>query len=575
MKLRFFKSVAFFAILIAFSGVIAPSAFAKTPLPVVISRGFSDELSSRLIGNYAVQIGDLKLTALSYEQSWRKNPSSEQNFQSAVRAHLMTGNYSKALEIAKSADDRMQSSEANLVLANDAFLRKSYSTAIELLKERDANATDAAYAQQLLAWSLLGNGDYEAAMNKAAEITSARNLEKSVYYARGILYDFAGDKQKASDAFEIAYASGSRVSLGLVSYAQFLIKNQQKDKALSILRDTGNNHAANEYLFETEQQIISENFPPKAKPQLGKQAANALGIIAIAMSEDLRNGSPLGSLAMASSLDKNALQVKLNLGAMLIGLGLKEEGMSILRSIPTKTVFGDQAQGLIANIIFPNEPKEALKITREIYQSRPNFSNKVALASILLGNENYGEADALYTELLKEFPQKSAQEANVEKWQLLFGRANASLVIGKTDQAIKDLRTALILEPNNSMVLNTLGYTLAQENIDLDEAQELIEKSLSLNPQSGETIDSLGWVLFKKGKYEEALDQLEIAFALSPTIGEVAEHLGDAYWTTDRKDEARLEWGKALSLYKSAKDKAKVKSKIENGLMMTATQTKK
>lgn len=574
MKLRFFKSVAFFAILIAFSGVIAPSAFAKTPLPVVISRGFSDELSSRLIGNYAVQIGDLKLTALSYEQSWRKNPSSEQNFQSAVRAHLMTGNYSKALEIAKSADDRMQSSEANLVLANDAFLRKSYSTAIELLKERDANATDAAYAQQLLAWSLLGNGDYEAAMNKAAEITSARNLEKSVYYARGILYDFAGDKQKASDAFEIAYASGSRVSLGLVSYAQFLIKNHQKDKALSILRDTGNNHAANEYLFETEQQNISENFPPKTKSQLGKQAANALGIIAIAMSEDLRNGSPLGSLAMASSLDKNALQVKLNLGAMLIGLGLKEEGMSILRSIPTKTVFGDQAQGLIANIIFPNEPKEALKITREIYQSRPNFSNKVALASILLGNENYGEAEALYTELLKEFPQKSAQEANVEKWQLLFGRANASLVIGKTEQAIKDLRTALILEPNNSMVLNTLGYTLAQENIDLDEAQELIEKSLSLNPQSGETIDSLGWVLFKKGKYEEALDQLEIAFALSPTIGEVAEHLGDAYWTTDRKDEARLEWGKALSLYKSAKDKAKVKSKIENGLMMTATQTK-
>lgn len=576
MKFKFSKNTSLIALAVGFFSVlIAPSVQAKTPLPVIISRGFSDELSANLIGKYATQIGDLKLTALSYEQAWRKNPASAQNFQSAVRAHLMTGNYQQALKIAKSGNDDIQSYEGKMVIANDAFSKKQFSAAVELLKDIDASATDAAYAQQLLAWSLLGKGEHEAAMEKSAEITMGRGLEKSVYYSRAILYDYAGDKQKAADAFEIAYLSGSRVSLGLVAYAEFLLKNGDKAKALEVLKGASNNHAANEFLSEVQGQINAGTFGSKSKPNLNKKAANALGIIGLAMSEDLRNGSPLGSLAMSSSLDADLLQVRLNLGAMLVGLGLNEEGLTMLKAIPKDTVFGDQAQGLVANLSFRENPKEALKIARDLVKARPHYSNKVTLASILLGNENFKEAEALYTQLLEEFPKKSPQEANVEKWQLLFGRANASLAIDKVDSAIKDLRTALILEPDNSMLLNTLGYTLAEENKDLDEALELIEKSLEFNPRSGETIDSKGWVLFKMGKYEEALDQLETAFALTPTIGEVADHLGDAYWVTNRKDEARLEWGKALSLYKSPKDKAKVKAKIEGGLKIDVKSAQK
>ncbi len=571
MKFRFKKNAALIALSFSIVGAFsAPCANAKEALPIVITRGFSDELSANLIGKYAIQIGDLKLTAMSYEQAWRKKPSNQENFEAAVRAHLVTGNYEKALKISQSANSKTTSNESNLVLANDAFGKKNFAKAIKFLENRTDGAADGPYAQQLLAWSILGSGDYEKALEKSAEVSGNRNLEKAIYYSRALIYDFAGDKQKAADAYEIAYASGSRVSLGLVSYAEFLVKNNDRSKALEILEDVGQSHAANEFLFETQTQIKAGKFPPMAKPNLTKTAARALGIIGLAMSEDLRNGSPLGSLAMASNLDRELWQLKLNSGAMLVGLGMKEEGLETLGSIPTDTVFGDQAQALMANLMFRDDPKQALQIAKDLVKARPSFSNKVTLASMLLGTENFQEAHNLYSELLKEFPNKSAQEANVNQWQLLFGRANSALAINKSKEAIKDLRTALLLEPNNSMILNTLGYTLAEQNQDLDEAMELIEKSLEINSNSGETIDSLGWVMFKKGQYEEAIDQLEVAFALAPTIGEVADHLGDAYWVTNRKDEARLEWGKALSLYKSAKDKAKVKAKIDNGLKSPA-----
>jgi tetratricopeptide (TPR) repeat protein len=111
------------------------------------------------------------------------------------------------------------------------------------------------------------------------------------------------------------------------------------------------------------------------------------------------------------------------------------------------------------------------------------------------------------------------------------------LRMGKLDQSIAAYREAVKRWPDSSMTLNALGYTLADHTNEYREAEKLIRKALKNNPESPAIIDSLGWVLHKRGKNEEALQQLEIAYAGFPDH-EVAAHLVEVLVALERNDEA-------------------------------------
>ena len=83
--------------------------------------------------------------------------------------------------------------------------------------------------------------------------------------------------------------------------------------------------------------------------------------------------------------------------------------------------------------------------------------------------------------------------------------------------------------PDNAPALNYLGYTWAEQGIRLDEAESLILRALEISPNDGYYIDSLGWVYYQRGEYEEAIEQLERAMDLASDDATIAEHLGDAY----------------------------------------------
>ena len=89
--------------------------------------------------------------------------------------------------------------------------------------------------------------------------------------------------------------------------------------------------------------------------------------------------------------------------------------------------------------------------------------------------------------------------------------------------------------------MNALGYTLADRTDRYDEALKLIQRALELRPDTPAIIDSLGWVLHRLGRTEEALPHLRRAFELQRDA-EVAAHLGEALWVHGDKDEARSIW---------------------------------
>lgn len=126
--------------------------------------------------------------------------------------------------------------------------------------------------------------------------------------------------------------------------------------------------------------------------------------------------------------------------------------------------------------------------------------------------------------------------------------------------AERELRQALAACPDDATANNDLGYLLADEGKNLEEAEVMIRKAIAAERPDGEGasgsanaafVDSLGWVLFKRGRLAEARRELERAVALPDGAGDpvVWDHLGDVYFGLGRKSPARAAWRKALALY--------------------------
>ncbi|MDD3446051.1 MAG: tetratricopeptide repeat protein, partial [Zavarzinia sp.] len=85
-------------------------------------------------------------------------------------------------------------------------------------------------------------------------------------------------------------------------------------------------------------------------------------------------------------------------------------------------------------------------------------------------------------------------------------------------------------------------------------------------PDDGYIIDSLGWVYFRQGRFDEAVVELEKAVSLRPGDPTLNDHLGDAYWAVGRKREAEFQWRTALALKPDAEQQALIEAKLEKGL---------
>jgi tetratricopeptide (TPR) repeat protein len=140
-------------------------------------------------------------------------------------------------------------------------------------------------------------------------------------------------------------------------------------------------------------------------------------------------------------------------------------------------------------------------------------------------------------------------------------------------------RQALALDPSNAMVLNYLGYMLADKGKNLTEALQLIRKAVEEEPMNGAYLDSLGWAYFKLGQYELAEENLRQAVERDQTDPTMHEHLGDLYEKTGRIRLAAAQWELSLSEFAKSVpadvepgDLSKVEKKLENARVKLAKE---
>lgn len=189
---------------------------------------------------------------------------------------------------------------------------------------------------------------------------------------------------------------------------------------------------------------------------------------------------------------------------------------------------------------------------------------RLARVRVLTLMDRFDQAEAECLELLKE--SKKTEEIHEIRYTL----SNVYSAAHAPEKSEVQLRLVLELDPADATANNDLGYIMADQGKNLDEAEKLVRKAIELdqrptrgaknilgeeNQPNAAYIDSLGWVLFRRGRFADARHELEKAVALPEGAADpvVWDHLGDVYFRLDALEQARTAWRKAVSLYETRK----------------------
>ena len=217
------------------------------------------------------------------------------------------------------------------------------------------------------------------------------------------------------------------------------------------------------------------------------------------------------------------------------------------------------------------DPERAVKFLTEArrrFAGAPEIAYYLAIAQ--REAKQIQQAVATFEEALHE--AELDQDNEIVNAKFYFNYGATAEQAGLYEKAADLLRKSIALDPANAAeAYNYLGYMWADHNMHLDEAEETIKRALKIEPNNGSYLDSLGWVEFRKGKFDQALaDLLRAAKNIDREDPIVFEHIGDTYLKLNRVPEALESWQKALKLdpkNKSLADKIeRTKTTLSQGL---------
>lgn len=217
---------------------------------------------------------------------------------------------------------------------------------------------------------------------------------------------------------------------------------------------------------------------------------------------------------------------------------------------------------------------DAAKDVRTLLDGKADREVYLSLAQIYEKGKNYAEMGRAIDSAEK------LSTSDEEKENLFFMRGAMLEKMKDFDGAEKEFRKVLAANPENSSAMNYLGYMLADRNVRLPEALDLIQKAVNREPNNGAYLDSLGWAYFRTGKLNEAESALLRAIERVPHDPTVHDHLGDVYQKQGRIKDAVAQWERSLQEWKKstpseqdATEIAKVQKKLDSGKVRLARET--
>ncbi|MBZ5678581.1 MAG: tetratricopeptide repeat protein [Acidobacteriia bacterium] len=506
-----------------------------------------------LLGRLYRLNNDLTKAENELKTAVKLDPNSEEAVTTLAILYTDEGDTAHALQVLSAVPDAARSAKLYSALGATYEQRKEYKSAIDAYKKAIMLDRDNLDAIRGLAENLLNDGQSDAALEQYKVIADANPEDAQTYlriaeiYRRQGKYDQALENLKKADSMvpdslEVSYnIAAVYEAQGRYDEAakllQDLVKKTEKSTETSYSQADRNNRAifierlATVYREQESYQAAVDTF--RKMLTLGDENART-GYQNIIDTYREAKQWPQATAAAREAVQKmpNDRDLRMVLAAQLADTGDPEKPLADVRSM------------------LKGAPED-----REVY---------VRLAIMYTRLKRWSEAE----QALAKAEQMATKPE--EKEYVYFLRGDTYQRQKKYEEAEAEFRKVLAFTPQSAATLNYLGYMNADRGVKLDESLNYIKQALTLEPNSGAYLDSLGWAYFKLGKYDLAEENLTKASARMGSDPTVQEHLGDLYQKTGRLklaaahwERAMEEWGKTVPAEVDTEAQAKVQQKLD------------
>ncbi|MGA8688690.1 MAG: tetratricopeptide repeat protein [Methyloceanibacter sp.] len=522
-----------------------------------------------LLGNYLsgrVARGDHDTVAAAdfYSKALADDPSNELILEQTFLLETAAAHWDRAIELARDLVKIEPSHRiAQFLLGCDAFKRGNYQEADEHFAAARQGPIADLTSILARAWVQQASGKTDEALATLDSLSDADWAQFYQRYHRALIADLGGRHDIARIAFAQAFKKNPATLRVADAYARHAVNENNRKLARQTLRTHIAKSASHPLSVALLNDIDAGKTPPLlvTSPNdglaevfygigdaLAGEGGLDMGIIFLQFALYIKPDFPLAQVALAEAYD-GAKKYDLELAAF----DTIKEDSPLWLNVQIQKAFAlnaldrvDDAKALLEKIV-AKYPKDIRPLD--------------ALGNILRSHERYAEARDYYSRAIAliEKPTK-------DNWTLYYARGVSSERLKDWPAAEADLKRALELSPDESPVLNYLGYTWVDQSQNLKTAMDYIRKAVKLKPDDGYYVDSLGWAYYRLGNIPSAVEQLERAVELKPDDPVINDHLGDAYWRIGRTLEAKYQWQQVLSLKPDSDLVAEIEHKLKSGL---------
>ncbi|MER8583390.1 tetratricopeptide repeat protein [Mesorhizobium sp. M1423] len=544
-----------------------PAHAKQTSEPVRITSFSGAYLAARI----AEGDNDLDSAVSYYKQALAFDPNDTGLQQSLMLSLIAQGRFDESLVYAdklKAVPDVERFSR--LALAIDSFHKKDFSKAEYWLKLSLESDLDRLISGVMTGWAKQGAGDAGEAMASIDKLQGPDWFGLFKSFHRALIADASGLPDRADALYTATLqdtaAGGAAPETWMrnaQAYASFLARKGDKAKALSVL-DQAETFAPGKVEIAALRDKINKGEkiqPFAAGPSDG--ASEILLDLATALNRG--GGEPFVRLylqyALALRPDNDAALVQLAAVAEQLKDG--EGAIALYRRIPAGSPLkelSDLQLGL--NLADLDRNDEAITHLKAIVDAHPDDMRAyLALGGVYSSKEDFRSAANLYDKAVEVLKTPTAVN-----WNIFYQRGIAYERLKEWPKAEPNFRKALELYPDQPQVLNYLGYSWVDKDMNLKEGLAMIQKAVDLRPSDGYIVDSLGWAYYRLGQFDDAVREMERAVSLKPEDPVLNDHLGDAYWRVGRKLEATFQWNQARDLKPDPDVLAALQQKLMKGL---------
>ena len=516
-----------------------------------------------LAGRIAMNGNDFPNAARYFARALVQDMANIDLLEDTVLAYVGAGDFERAVVVARRLSALQAGNQiGNLVLAAEAVRAGRFDRAQELLAQDGDDAQLVGTLAQ--AWVLVGQGRMNAALESFDRLSERSGKHGFYLYHKALALAMVGDLEGA----EAILSGGGGASLpggrrGVLAHVQVLSRLERNDAALALISEAFGAERDPELEAVVARLEAGETLPLDAVRSAADGLAEVLYGLADALRGEVDDQVVLLHARLATYLRPDHVDAILLTARLLEEMGRHDLATAAYRQIPQDDPAYLAAElGRARALRNAGRAEAAIEVLQQLtrrYPGRPSVH--VALGDAFRRQKDYEAASRAYDRAIALY-----DDADGVSWSLYYRRGITFERTGRWDRAEADFRKALQLNPGQPQVLNYLGYSFVEMKRNLEEALAMIEQAVSASPNDGYITDSLGWALYRLGRYDEAVRHMERAVALRPVDPVINDHLGDVYWAVGRKREARFQWRRALSFDPEPDEADRIRRKLQVGL---------